>query len=64
MQLSTTLQSSKISAAQAQSIARKTVITLEKLQNRDYFLLFWKEVLTESKQLNIDEPALGRKRNA
>ena len=55
--LSTTLQSPKLSASQTQSIARKTVITLEKLQDDDYFLLFWKEVLTESRQLDIDEPA-------
>ena len=27
-------------------------------------MLFWKEVLTESRQLDIDEPALGRKRKA
>ena len=57
-------QSPKLSASQAQSIARKTVITLEKLRDDDYFLLFWKEVLTESRQLEIDEPALGRKRKA
>ena len=44
--LSTTLQSPKLSASQAQSIARKTVITLEKLRDDDYFLLFWKEVLS------------------
>ena len=62
--LSTTLQSPKPSASQAQSIAQKTVITLEKLQDDDYFLLFWKEVSTESRQLDIDEPALGRKRKA
>ena len=60
--LNTTLQSPKLSASQGQSIARKTVITLEKLRNDDYFLLFWKEVLTKSWQLDIDEPALGRKR--
>ena len=62
--LGTTLQNPKLSASQAQSIARKTVITLEKLRDDDYFLLFWKEVLTESRQLDIDEPALGRKRKA
>ena len=55
--LSTTLQNPKLSASQAQSIARKTVVTLEKLRDDDYFLLFWKEVLTESRQLDIDEPA-------
>ena len=62
--LSTSLPSPKLSASQAQSIARKTVITLLKLRDDDYFLLFWKEVLTESRQLYIDQPALGRKRKA
>ena len=52
------------SASQAQSITRETVITLEKLRDDDYFLLFWKEILTESKQLDIDAPALERKRKA
>ena len=60
--LSKTLQSPKLFASQAQSIAQKTVITLEKLRNDDYFLLFWKEVLTELRQLDINESALGRKR--
>ena len=58
------MQSLKLSASQAESIARKTVITLEKLRDDDYFLLFWKEVLTESRQLDIDEPALGRKKES
>ena len=52
------------SASQAQSITRETVITLEKLRDDDYSLLFWKEILTESKQLDIDAPALERKRKA
>ena len=46
--LRATLQSPKISASQPQSITRETVITLEELRDDDYFLLFWKEVLTES----------------
>ena len=56
------MQSPKVSASQAQSITRQIVITLEKLQAHDYFLLFWKEILTESKQLDINEPVLKRKR--
>ena len=27
-------------------------------------MLFWKDVVTESRQLDIDEPALARKRKA
>ena len=44
-----------------QSIVQETVITLENLWEGDYFLLFWKEVLTESKQLDTDDPILGIK---
>ena len=62
--ISATLQSLKLSASQAQSTARETVIILEKLREDNYFLLFWQEVLTESKQLDIDKPTLGRKRKA
>ena len=40
------------------------LVTFEKLRDDDYFLLFLKEVLTELRQLDIDEPALGRKRKA
>ena len=60
---SATLQNPKLSASQTQSITRETFITLEKLRDDDY-LLFWKEILTESKQLYIDEPALVRKTKA
>ena len=37
---------------------------MKKLRDGDFFLLFWNKVLTESKQLDIDEPALERKRKA
>ena len=60
---SATLQNPKHSASQTQSITRETFIALEKLRDDDY-LLFWKEILTESKQLYIDEPALVRKTKA
>ena len=54
------MQGPKLSASQTQSVTRGTVITLTVIY--DYFLLFWKEILTESKQLDINEPVLGRKR--
>ena len=60
---SATLQNPELSASQTQSITRETFITLEKLRDDDY-LLFWKEILTESKQLYIDEPDLVRKTKA
>ena len=62
--LSATFKISILPASQAQSRARETVTTLEKLRDDDYFLLFWKELLTKSKQLDIDEPILGRKKKA
>ena len=58
------MQSLKLSAPQAQSITRETVITLGKLRDDRYFLLFWEEVLSEWKQLDIDELVLGKKRKA
>ena len=58
---SATLKSPKLSTSQAQSITQETFITLEELRDDDDFLLFLKEVLTESKQLDIDDLALGRK---
>ena len=58
------MQSLKLSAPQAQSITRETVITLEKLRDDRYFLLFWKEVLSEWKQLDIDELVLGKKKES
>ena len=54
------MQGPKLSASQTQSVTRGTVITLTVIY--DYFLLFWKEILTESKQLDINELVLGRKR--
>ena len=60
--LSATFKISKLPASQAQSIARESITTLEKLRDDDYFSLFWKELLTKSKQLDIDEPILGRKK--
>ena len=42
----------------------ETVTTSEKLRDDYYFLLSLKEVSIESKQLGIDEPALGQKKKA
>ena len=42
----------------------ETFTTSEKLRDDYYFLLSLKEVSIESKQLGIDEPALGQKKKA
>ena len=44
---SASLQSPKLSASKAQSIARESIIALEKLRDDNSFLVFWKDVLTE-----------------
>ena len=60
--LSTTLKSPKLCAAQAQSKGEETVIiTLEKLRVNNLFLLFWKN---KFKHLDTDERALSRKEKA
>ena len=60
----TALQNQKLSTSQAQSMVGETVTTSEKLRDDYYFLLSLKEVSNESKQLGIDEPALGQKKKA
>lgn len=60
----TALQNPKLSTSQAQSMVGETVTTSEKLRDDYYFLLSLKEVSNESKQLGIDEPALGQKKKA
>ena len=66
-----TLQSLKILRTDAQSIARQFVKKLKKLLGKIFgkirrhwllFFLFWKDLPTESKHLDIDETALRRKR--
>ena len=57
--LSRTLQKGDISASEGQDIAKMTVKTLRTDNN---FALFWSKVTKKANKLNIDEPALPRKR--
>ena len=60
--LSCTLQKDDISASKGQGVAEMTVTCLKTLRTDDNFALFWSKVTKKATQLNIDEPALPRKR--
>ena len=60
--LSRTLQKGDISAPEGQDIAKMTVRCLKTLRTDNNFALFWGKVTKKANQLNIDEPALPRKR--
>lgn len=60
--LSKTLQSSTMSAAEGQKVADMTVITLQSLRSDENFLLFWKRVTDKASDLDINEPVLPRQR--
>ena len=60
--LSRTLQKGDISASEGQGVAEMTVTCLKTLRTDDNFAPFWSKVTKKATQLNIDEPALPRKR--
>ena len=60
--LSRTLQKGDTSASEGQDIAKMTVRCLKTLRTDNNFALFWSKVTKKANQLNIDEPALPRKR--
>ena len=62
--LSKTLQSKVISAAEAQKVAKLTVTTLTKIRDSKHYELFWKLVVQRASTFNVSEPALPRKRKA
>ena len=62
--LSKTLQSNTISAAEAQKVAKLTVTTLNRIRSSEQFKLFWKLVVQRSSTFDVFEPALPRKRRA
>ena len=61
--LSKTLQSKRMSAAEGQ-LASMTVKTLQLLRTDENFSLFWTKVLKLTNDLEVDEPALPRRRKA
>ena len=60
--LSKTLQSPRLSAAQGQKIAQMTVCTLQSLRSDDNFLLFWTKVKKMASDLEVNNPVLPRQR--
>ncbi len=62
--LSRTLQSPRLSAAEAQKVVKMTVKTLESLRKEDKFDLFWTKVVKKSTDLGIQDPQLSRRRKA
>ena len=60
--LSRTLQSANISAAEGQHVAKLTVKTISQLRNEDSFKLFWANTTAKAKSLDFGDPAIPRKR--
>ena len=56
--LSKTLQTPKLSAADGQNIAELTCKTLERIRTDDSFKLFWEKALRLQQTLGISEPSL------
>ena len=62
--LSVTLQTPKISAAEAQKLSRRTVGTIVSLREEAHFNKSWHGTLSEATILEVDNPKLPRKRKA
>ena len=62
--LSKTLQSPSLMAAEGQKLADLTCQTLEKIRNDELFDLFWQRVILFQKSLEVNEPAIPRRRKA
>ena len=60
--LSATLQSSTISAAEGQRVASLTDTTLAKMRTDDAFTMFWALVQKKAAAVNVSEPSLPRRR--
>ena len=60
--LSKTLQTMEISAAEAQKVAEMTVCTLQSVRNAEMFELFWTKVTKMASDVNVNDPVLPRQR--
>ena len=60
--LSISLQAEDLCAAQAQTIAKNTASTVEKMRTDQNFDLFWTNVNSKAEALDVDEPTLSRRR--
>ena len=62
--LSKTLQSPSLIAAEGQKLADLTCQTLEKIHNDESFDLFWQRIVLFQQDLEVNEPAIPRRRKA
>ena len=62
--LSKTLQSPSLTAAEGQKLADLTCQTLEKIRNDESFDLFWQRIVLFQQDLEVNEPAIPRRRKA
>ena len=60
--LSKTLQSTTMSAAEGQKLAKMTVSTLQSIRSDEKFDLFWNLTQKRASELDVNEPTLPRKR--
>ena len=60
--LSISLQAEDLCATQAQTIAKNTASTLEKMSTGQNFDLFWTDLNSKAEALNVDEPTRSRRR--
>ena len=62
--LSASLQTKDLCAAEAQIIAKHSVATLKKMRLDENCHLFWEGVKQKATKLDVDAPKLSRKRRA
>ena len=62
--LSKTMQKADMSAAEGQAVTAMTVSTLKSLRNDACFDLFWQKITGSAENLDVDKPALPRRRKA
>jgi hypothetical protein len=61
---SRSLQAKDLSAAEGQKLAEMTCNTLASFKTTEKFASFWKNVVSEGEDLDVNAPALPRKRKA
>ena len=62
--LSASLQSPDLSAADGQAISRRTLSVLETLRDEDSYIMFWERCLKEATRSGVNDPKLPRTKKA
>ena len=62
--LSRTMQTADMSAAEGQDVTAMTVSTLKSIRNDASFDLFWKKITALAEELDVDQPVLPHRRKA